>query len=77
MYFSIHRNGSFYPGTGRETIGNCINYPLHCPSEVDWLNAFYEIISKVHEFSPELIAVSTGFDAYKDDPIAGLGLRSL
>lgn len=74
MYFSIHRNRFFYPGTGTESIGNCINYPLHNPSPSDWLNAFYSIISKVNEFSPELIAVSAGFDAYKGDPLAGLGL---
>ena len=75
MYFSIHRNGYFYPGTGTESIRNCMNYPLHYPSESDWLKAFDSIISKVREFSPELIAVSAGFDTYQDDPIAGLGLK--
>jgi len=74
MYFSIHRNRYFYPGTGEKSIGNCINYPLHYPSENEWLDSFYSIIKKNLEFNPEIIAVSAGFDAYSNDPIAGLGL---
>lgn len=73
-YFSIHRNHSFYPGTGLKSIDNCINYPLNGPSRTKWMEFFNSIISSIKDFSPEIIAVSAGFDAYKDDPLAGLGL---
>lgn len=75
MYFSIHRNGFFYPGTGTKSIKNCINYPIHSLNLSDWMKSLNSIISKVKNFSPDLIAVSAGFDAYKEDPIGGLGLK--
>lgn len=74
LYLSIHRNGFFYPGTGHKSTGNCLNYPLSQQSESEWMNTFGEVLEEVKDFSPELIAVSAGFDAYEGDPLAGFGL---
>ncbi|MCX7872151.1 MAG: histone deacetylase [Verrucomicrobiae bacterium] len=74
-FFSIHEF-PHYPGTGGEHVGNnCFNYtvPPHCPRQVylDKLSASLEDLKK---FNPDVIAVSAGFDGYKNDP---LGTESL
>ncbi len=83
MYVSFHRY-PFYPGTVAEEErgagrgeGFTVNVPF--PSSVsreDYLGTFEEVIT-VHgrSFRPQAVLISAGFDAYKDDPIAGLGLE--
>jgi acetoin utilization deacetylase AcuC-like enzyme len=64
-----------YPGTGRETRGNCVNIPLPEGTDGDrYLMAFEPALEAVLASKPDMLALSAGFDAYKGDPIAGLKL---
>ena len=73
-FLSLHQF-PLYPGTGRETRGNCANVPLPAGTDGErWLKAFEPAFERLLATKPDLLAVSAGFDAYKDDPIAGLRL---
>jgi len=75
LYLSLHQYPA-YPGTGRKSRKNLINFPL--PSgcgEKEYLDFFLKGCSKVEEFNPSLIAVSAGFDAYKKDPLLTFNLE--
>lgn len=80
LYFSTHQY-PFYPGTGsRREIGEgrgagfTINVPLPAGSgNPELIEAFQqELLPKALEFSPQLVLISAGFDAHRDDPLAGL-----
>ncbi len=84
MYFSMHRY-PFYPGTGAEEetgkdsgSGFTINIPLSYNTEPqEYLKFFEEILEKrVKPFKPQFILISSGFDAYRLDPISGLSLEA-
>jgi acetoin utilization deacetylase AcuC-like enzyme len=77
LYASIHQTGLF-PGTGPvgdagsgDGLGYTINAPV--PSGADeevWLSVLeHVILPAVDEFSPELVLISAGFDAHRDDPL--------
>jgi acetoin utilization deacetylase AcuC-like enzyme len=78
LYASTHQH-PWYPGTGnpRETgVGNIFNLGLPAGSGS---KAFREamtgtILPAVDRFKPELLLVSAGFDAHRDDPLASLEL---
>ncbi|MFI5348556.1 MAG: histone deacetylase family protein [Elusimicrobiota bacterium] len=73
-FVSLHQF-PLYPGTGEKSRGNCINVPLPAGADGDdYLSAFEPALEAVLSSKPDLLAVSAGFDAYKDDPIAGLKL---
>lgn len=73
-FASLHQF-PLYPGTGRESRGNCLNVPLPEGTDGDdYLAAFEPALERVLAFKPDVLAVSAGFDAYKEDPIAGLKL---
>jgi len=73
-FLSLHQF-PLYPGTGRETRGNCVNVPLPEGTDGDrYLLAFEPALEAMLASKPDVLAVSAGFDAYKDDPIAGLKL---
>jgi acetoin utilization deacetylase AcuC-like enzyme len=75
LYLSLHQSPLF-PGTGLKSRANCINYPLTASTTPEeFLSVFKEGLEKVEEFSPELLAVSAGFDSYKLDPITNLSLE--
>ena len=82
LYFSTHRF-PFYPGTGSlKELGRgpgtfyTVNVPL--PPKMDdgdLAGIFAEILLPLGElYKPELILISAGFDAHKDDPIGGMSL---
>lgn len=82
LYFSIHKY-PYYPGTGnknekgnRDGTGYTINLPISGSIEpIEYINLFKDVINgAVKEFAPEFVIISAGFDAYKYDPIGGLGL---
>ncbi len=84
MYFSMHRY-PFYPGTGKkeeigkgEGSGFTINVPLDYDTESqEYLETFKDIMEKrIKRFNPQFILISSGFDAYRLDPISGLSLES-
>ena len=75
MFVSLHKYGAFYPGTGGVSEDNCLNYPFRRPVEdKEFLQALREALERIEEFDPDLIAVSAGFDAHRDDPVGALML---
>jgi acetoin utilization deacetylase AcuC-like enzyme len=80
LYASIHELGLF-PGTGEvsdagsaEGRGYTINVPVpHGSDDQTWVSALeYVVIPAALEFAPQLVLISAGFDAHRDDPLAGL-----
>ncbi|MEQ1694962.1 MAG: histone deacetylase family protein, partial [Hyphomicrobiaceae bacterium] len=76
FYASTHQM-PLYPGTGAlsETgVGNIWNAPLRAgDSGEQFKDAFQSrILPALHNFSPDLVMISAGFDAHKDDPLANL-----
>jgi acetoin utilization deacetylase AcuC-like enzyme len=70
-FFSVHQFPC-YPGTGQQNIGNnCFNYTVapSTPRET-WRATLARALNDMKNFSPSLIAVSAGFDAYVRDPLA-------
>jgi acetoin utilization deacetylase AcuC-like enzyme len=75
LYLSLHQS-PLYPGTGLRSRENCINYPLPARTSPDqYLSVLGEGLKEVTKFSPDLLAVSAGFDSYKLDPITSLSLE--
>jgi len=77
LFASIHQLGLF-PGTGEvsdagsaEGRGYTINVPVpHASDEETWVSTLeYVTIPAAFEFSPQLVLISAGFDAHRDDPL--------
>jgi acetoin utilization deacetylase AcuC-like enzyme len=84
LYASIHQGGIF-PGTGAATDrgsgpgeGYTINLPVPAGSGEDlWLSLLDEaVLPAATSFKPDLVLISAGFDAHRDDPLAGCLLES-
>ncbi|WAK00801.1 histone deacetylase family protein [Methylobacter sp. YRD-M1] len=78
LYASSHEI-PHYPGTGypNETgVGNIINVPLAAGESGSEFRQKYNkiILPALRTFNPELLLVSAGFDAHKDDPLASIRL---
>jgi acetoin utilization deacetylase AcuC-like enzyme len=83
-FLSIHR-WPFYPGTGRadETgTGDALGTKRNVPVEfgiprreylAQFTGALENLAAKIR---PEVILVSAGFDAHRDDPVGSLGLET-
>ena len=76
FYASTHQ-WPLYPGTGApgETgVGNIVNVPLAAGSgSAEFRYAMSEnVLPALEAFRPDMILVSAGFDAHRDDPLAGL-----
>jgi acetoin utilization deacetylase AcuC-like enzyme len=76
LYASSHEMPN-YPGTGypQETgVGNIINVPLAAgDTGVEFRKKYSTIIlPALRNFKPDLLLVSAGFDAHKDDPLASI-----
>ena len=83
LYTSMHQF-PWYPGTGHASdrgdpgaSGTTVNVPV--PPGTDgtrWLELFDEVVlPEVTAFEPDLVVVSAGFDAHRDDPLAELRLE--
>jgi len=82
LFFSTHQY-PHYPGTGRATEsgagkgeGLTVNVPMS-PGQGD--EEYREVFERVlvpaaDSFEPEFVIISAGFDAHRDDPLAGMGL---
>jgi acetoin utilization deacetylase AcuC-like enzyme len=69
MVFSVHQYPS-YPGTGRESRANSHNYPVPPKSHRAVLcAALRHAWNDLLDYQPDLIGISAGFDAYKNDPV--------
>lgn len=78
LYASSHEM-PHYPGTGYpwETgMGNIINAPLAAGDTGTAFREKYEdiIFPALTNFKPQLLLISAGFDAHKDDPLASINL---
>ncbi|RED52503.1 histone deacetylase family protein [Aestuariispira insulae] len=79
FYASSHQS-PLYPGTGRDfetgVAGNILNVPLSPHTGSDGFRAAYQgrIFPALKEHRPDLIFISAGFDAHRDDPLAQLAL---
>ena len=78
FYASTHQS-PLYPGTGFASdrgLGNIVNAPLRPGSDgLAFRFAFSEIILPALDvFAPDLLMISAGFDAHRDDPLANLQL---
>ena len=82
FYYSLHQY-PFYPGTGSANEigtgrgkGYTLNRPLPAGTNDDtYVNAMEnDLIEIEKKFKAGLIIVSAGFDAHKDDPLAGMML---
>ena len=80
FYFSLHQF-PLYPGTGMESekgIGKGLNYTLNFPLPPNtkgdkYLQIFNErIVPELVKYKPQLVILSSGFDAHKDDPLANM-----
>jgi acetoin utilization deacetylase AcuC-like enzyme len=84
LFASIHQSG-IYPGTGALSDvgsgpgeGYTINLPVPAGSEEDlWLSLIEHIVlPAARAFAPDLVLISAGFDAHREDPLAGCRLET-
>ncbi|KAJ1338937.1 hypothetical protein BSLG_006572 [Batrachochytrium salamandrivorans] len=83
LFISLHRfeDGQFYPSYrvagpewigGKHARGRNINIAWPCPGmgDADYMHAFHELIMPIgHEFNPDMVIVSAGFDAAHGDQL--------
>lgn len=83
LYTSLHQY-PWYPGTGHASdrgdpgaAGTTVNIPVPPGTAgTRWLELFDEVLlPEVTAFNPDLVVVSAGFDAHRDDPLAELRLE--
>ncbi|WP_448524931.1 histone deacetylase family protein [Parathermosynechococcus lividus] len=78
-YCSLHESPA-YPYTGAESDrgghGNVLNLPMAAGTTgATYQLAFRErIIPFLQEFKPDLLILSAGYDAHRDDPLSGIDL---
>ena len=82
FFFASSHQFPFYPGTGAASEtgahGQIVNAPLPAGSgraafEAAWMG---HILPALDAFRPEIIIISAGFDAHRDDPLGGLMLEA-
>jgi acetoin utilization deacetylase AcuC-like enzyme len=77
LFVSLHQT-PLYPGTGLRSQDNCLNFPLPpFTAEGEYIKTLERTLERVLQFKPGLLAVSAGFDTYKDCPIAQMKLDRL
>jgi acetoin utilization deacetylase AcuC-like enzyme len=75
-YFSVHQFPA-YPGTGANSLDNSHNYPVFPGSARSVYHSSLEKAFKdLLAWKPDLIAVSAGFDAYREDPLSEARLEA-
>jgi len=84
LFASIHQGGIF-PGTGhRDDTGSgpgegyTINLPVPASSEEgEWMELLEsEVLPAANRFEPQLVLISAGFDAHREDPLAECRLET-
>jgi acetoin utilization deacetylase AcuC-like enzyme len=74
-FASIHQYPG-WPGTGTRSFANVLNFPVApYSSRSNHVRAAEEALEQLLEFKPQLLLVSAGFDAYKNDPITQMTLE--
>jgi acetoin utilization deacetylase AcuC-like enzyme len=84
LFASIHQGG-IYPGTGplhdvgsRAGVGFSINLPVPAHSDEDtWVSLLeHVVVPAALEFDPDLVLISAGYDAHRDDAQGGCDLET-
>ncbi|MCZ8156368.1 MAG: histone deacetylase [Leptospira sp.] len=83
LFISFHQF-PFYPGTGSSSetgIGKGKGFTLNLPlparsTEFDYFKLWPLVQKALADFLPEVILISAGFDAHKDDPLGGMMLET-
>ncbi len=82
LFFSTHQY-PHYPGTGRATEqgegkgeGLTVNVPMSSGEGDEEYREVFEtiLVPAADSFKPEFVMISAGFDAHRDDPLAGMAL---
>ena len=74
LFVSLHQV-PLYPGSGLTSEKNCLNFPLSPETgEAEYLNAFETALEEIEKFDPAVVAVSAGFDTYRNDPLTQMNL---
>ncbi|KAG0676538.1 Histone deacetylase hda1 [Pichia californica] len=85
LYISLHRyeQGKYYPGTkagGADQVGEGLGeglnvnipWPVGGVGDADYIYAFRKVVMPIcYEFQPDLVIISSGFDAADGDVIGG------
>ncbi len=84
LFISLHQHPrTCYPGTGHEwEIGTgrgrgfTVNIPFEPGSEdTDYLKVIdARVVPEIDEFRPQLLMISAGFDAHREDPLANIAM---
>ena len=83
LYISLHEDPSGFPGTGfvdevgeGSGLGFTVNIPLPFKTgDAIFQRAFDEIVVPIaHQYKPEFVLVSAGFDGHYSDPVGDLSL---
>ena len=80
LFASVHQ-AFIFPRTGdagERGVGNLVNVPVVRDSKADAYFAALgdQILPAIEDFKPELLILSSGFDAHIADPLADLKLRN-
>lgn len=84
FFLSVHQF-PFYPMTGLPTeigedmgIGTTKNLPLQAETEdYTYIQIFKNsIVPTIEKFNPDIILISAGFDAHKNDPLGGMRIST-
>jgi acetoin utilization deacetylase AcuC-like enzyme len=80
LYFSTHQF-PYYPGTGAASeagsgrgAGATVNVPMPAGcGDAEYVGVFQRVlVPVVRAFAPDVMLVSAGFDAHRDDPLAAM-----
>ncbi|WP_136636260.1 histone deacetylase family protein [Pseudooceanicola onchidii] len=81
LFISTHQM-PLYPGTGaqheRGAHGQITNIPLSAGTDGDLYRKLMtgRILPMIEKFAPQMLFISAGFDAHKDDPLASVSLET-
>ena len=82
LFFSAHQH-PLYPGTGASSeigTGDGTGYTVNVPlppglGDADYAAIFRQILVPIADsFVPDLVLVSAGFDAHRNDPLGGMAM---
>jgi acetoin utilization deacetylase AcuC-like enzyme len=84
LFISLHQDPrTCYPGSGYDWekgvgagLGTTLNLPFNpgCGDEEYFEAMRSTVIPALHDFKPEMLLISAGFDAHRDDPLAQINL---
>lgn len=75
LFASVHQSPA-YPHTGTSSADNCLNWPVRPRTpRPEHMAALRSSLDALLTWSPGLVLVSAGFDAYARDPITAMSLE--